>query len=588
MSADQRIKGWVRSFRDTWGFVNSDSFPGDVFVGIKSNPHLESLSEQDIVEFEIKIGSNGKKEAVNVVVVSGQQQGGCGFFSNGEVPGEIPGDENLGGAVRYAGWVRSFKDTWGFIRSDTFAGDLFVGLKQNPRIQSLVVDDQVTFEIKTDATGKAQAVNVELANQPSFIAPANNGPAVRAQVGHLIGTQCTGKLKSFKDGWGFVNSDMFGGDLFLHTRTNPSLGEVHAGDTIQFEVAEDPKAPSNYNAVNAIVVKDTVHNLVGEVLRGNVKSFKDGWGFLNSSRFMEDLFIGGKGNPQLKGSMLLPGEPVEFQVARDEKGNGFQAVRVKRLCDPTSGMTRNMGMGMMMPIGANFGMGQFGPVFAGANFGGCMGMQGGNVIGGRPMNTNFGGNAQGTASAMIGRTCTGQIRSYREQFGFAISPLFQGDIFVGARSNPHWVTPPQTGDQIKFTVQQNGAKVEAVDVEVIGSSGQPAMNGCGQGSFGARDRSRSPRKTQRTVIGAIPGRPSQTANVPRDPSTMIGLTVPGFVRSFRGTWGFVNSTAFDGDLFVGTNTNRQLPRPLQQGDSVQFTVSAGQNGKPEAVNVQLM
>jgi len=69
--------------------------------------------------------------------------------------------------------------------------------------------------------------------------------AGQAQIPHLVGQQCSGRIKKFQDSWGFVNSDSFLGDLFLHTKTSPTLGNVGAGDSILFEVAEDPQKPGN-------------------------------------------------------------------------------------------------------------------------------------------------------------------------------------------------------------------------------------------------------------------------------------------------------------------------------------------------------
>ncbi len=61
----------------------------------------------------------------------------------------------------------------------------------------------------------------------------------------------------------------------------------------------------------------------------------------------------------------------------------------------------------------------------------------------------------------------------------------------------------------------------------------------------------------------------------------------GFDR-YRGSWGFVISDDFDGDVFVGKSTNSHLERELQQGDYISFTMGMGSSGKPEARDVQLL
>ena len=45
----------------------------------------------------------------------------------------------------------------------------------------------------------------------------------------LVGQTVKGWLKRMKDGWGFMNSDAFSGDLFVHAREN-------------LEIANDVKA----------------------------------------------------------------------------------------------------------------------------------------------------------------------------------------------------------------------------------------------------------------------------------------------------------------------------------------------------------
>lgn len=161
-----RHRGWVRSFRHTWGFLRSDEFQGDLFVGLKGNPHLSCLAQDDQVEFEVKEVEHGRPEAVNVEVLRSGPQSGKTGISGG--PGTRPG-----AGRRHAGRVRSFRDAWGFINSSSFPGDLFVGLKGNPHLDGLSKDDPVEFEIRHDKSGKAEAVNVRLIRD---LAGTESGP----------------------------------------------------------------------------------------------------------------------------------------------------------------------------------------------------------------------------------------------------------------------------------------------------------------------------------------------------------------------------------------------------------------------------
>eukprot|EP00438_Fugacium_kawagutii_P035571 Skav225818 [mRNA] locus=scaffold3383:27144:27359:- [translate_table: standard] len=51
--------GWSGQLRgqDTWGFLRSDAVPGDIFVGLRENPHLGpagGLSEGTAVLFDVR------------------------------------------------------------------------------------------------------------------------------------------------------------------------------------------------------------------------------------------------------------------------------------------------------------------------------------------------------------------------------------------------------------------------------------------------------------------------------------------------------------------------------------------------------
>jgi len=647
-----------------WGFLNSDMVEGDIFVGLKGNPHLTSLSEGDQVEFELRTSDSGKVEAVSVNVVS---------LAGGQEAGPV-----------YHGWVKSFRDGWGFLQSDSFQGDLFVGLKGNPRIQSLAADDQVAFEIRTDDRGKQEAVNVRL-KSPTPQVPA--GPAVRAEVSHLVGQQVQGRIKSFREQWGFVNSESFVGDLFIHLRSNQQLGVVGPGDPVQFEVGEDEKSSGNFHAVNATVVKDDVRNLVGERVRGWVKSFKNNWGFLNSNRFDGDVFVGLKANSHLEPLGLTQGEYVEFQVARDDKAqNEMHATRVKKLNEAPVGIVSatdfggmqghqqvqpmpflslgHVGIAPIVPIqqasmpALNFAAGRgpakvrpedlvdtrsrgvirsfkdgWGFVVSDLFEGDLFLHQGSNPTSGSLNpgdNVVFdivkGSNGKCHAthvqvvpceiSDLEGRRCSGQVRSFRDNWGFVTSPKFAGDLFVGMKSNPMLPRILAQGDQIEFTVQACVGKsrggFEAVDVTFLdGISAVPEIDAQAIGLVPlnrrpvtphsvADARSRSPRQMPQQFLSGkggqnrtgppLRGAAPITPVIPTKPwpSQCIGQTCIGIVRSFRQAWGFVISNSFEGDLFVGTRSNGHLPRDLATNDRVQFQVIQGQSGKLEAANVQLL
>ncbi|CAE8609350.1 unnamed protein product, partial [Polarella glacialis] len=678
----------VRSFRGNFGFLQTDGFPGDIFVGLKGNPHLVSLSEGDVVEFEFHTEKGGKAEAANVRVAGGAT-GSFSSHSSRAAPSSAPpkgGAQRLVQGSIHQGWIRSFTGQWGFVNSDDFTGDLFVGARTNPMLGIVAQGDRVQFEIGSTTDGKSEAVNVVLleavdgatASRPSSrpgLVPsaAKLVPEGRAQVGHLVGIRLTGTIKSFKDQWGFINCAEFVGDLFMHLRSNPDLGVVFPGDAVQFEVAEDKQG--GYNAVNTTVMKEDPQTLVGQRLSGWVKSFKEKWGLINSQRFDGDIFVGLGSNSHIKGPLTV-GECVEFEIALDEKAKqGIQAVHVKptgvmaattasaqaasapagpivRSCPPAPDAQQRLGARPPKPE-ALIGYWSRGTVrsfrepfgfvvsndFEGDLFlhlGSNPGLSvsaGGNV----EFDITQGPNGKVHATAvqvqaveleqLIGQTVSGTVRSFSGVWGFVASPKYIGDVFVGMKSNPHLLVTLKQGDQIDFTVSRSSAKsgnkgYEASGVRVVGGNVpdqaaamqialaamaqaqqqqqmqqmqqmqmqqmQPgdkfqkggmqhmqhapiARGGCGGARAGGA-RSRSP--------------PLMAGRRSADPSTMVGSRLQGAIRSFKGEWGFVTSNAFQGDLFLGAKSNPHLAAgQLNTGDKVMFRVGQSPSGKPEALDV---
>mmetsp|Transcript_48531 Transcript_48531/g.127974 ORF Transcript_48531/g.127974 Transcript_48531/m.127974 type:complete len:576 (+) Transcript_48531:117-1844(+) len=566
--------------------------------------------------------------------------------------------------TRYRGWVRSFRDTWGFINAEGFQGDLFVGLKGNLHLQSLAKDDTVEFEVRRDDKGKPEAINVVVVGrQGGLPAPSPHsspgslqagilgggggccGGGARAEVGHLVGQQLVGRIKSFRDSWGFIQSDSFVGDLFVHKKSNADLGPVGSGDPVSFTVAEDGNASGGFQAVNVAILQEDITNLMGQTVHGWVKSFKDNWGLLNSSRFEGDIFVGMKNNKHLPAMSLTVGASVEFEVAPDDKGaKGVQAVKVKLVSGGPPGVAQQLTMAASARQGMIPGFGipkpealvgrrcqgiirsfkeDWGFVISSSFEGDLFVHKGSNQhIGvlkpGDAVIFDIGLQSSGKCHALnvqaaslpaarglplggacaqaaspfqlgdlVGQRCTGSVRSFDGTWGFANSPRFIGDLFVGLKSNPH-LTGLSKGDQIEFVVRSSGSKsqtgFEAVQVQVLGAG--PFL-GAGPvlASSGGLSRSRSPRplqQQQQQPARGLRGTGSRSA------ASMVGATLSGWVRSFKGDWGFINSPSFDGDLFVGSKSNTHLGRDLAANDQVMFQVAVGPGGKAEALDVQVL
>jgi len=308
-------------------------------------------------------------------------------------------------------------------------------------------------------------------------------------------------IRSFKDDWGFVVSPSFEGDLFVHRGSNPNLVGLKAGDAVCFDVAQQSSGkchainvqPAGMAASLGMTRSSPLASLEGQRVIGQIRSFTGSWGFATSASFAGDIFIGSKSNPHL--GPLNPGDPVEFTVSRSSGGKsmtGFEGINVQ-------------------------------------------------VVGGESLMdaTGFGGG--GDNAAMAGMT-----------------GLNAGNIaMMGAAAQAN----------------------QALLMQGVGVSGFTGGNLSMMGTAAAgTGRSRSPRVSA-TRTGGDTGRQA---------ASLAGAAVTGWIKSFKGDWGFVNSQSFDGDLFIGLRSNPHLPGVLSAGDQVMFQISVGPGGKAEAINVQVM
>ncbi|CAJ1379257.1 unnamed protein product [Effrenium voratum] len=467
------------------------------------------------------------------------------------------------------GRVRSFSGQWGFINSPEFSGDLFVGLRRNPQLSGLAPGDEVDFAV-AEVDGKLEATEVQLVRLNERREEVLTARPM-AQVTHLVGQRFAGNVR-FRDSWG----------------RNPDLEPILAGDPVNFQVAEDG---DQCHADSATVPKSTLSDLHGRHLSGWVKSFKGNWGLIQSSHFDGDLFVGLGRNPQLK-MPLVPGEGVTFLVNRDERAGKFQATEVQSdtsvdippgVARPIAGQPEDGarqearelpelvgevcagvvksfrdGWGfvnsdafvgdLFLHEGSNPGLPRLQP---GDPVEFVVQLQGklGTALG-KPHATNVKLQSQATSfSRWTGQLCSGTVKKFSGEWGFIVSPQFEGDLFVGTRSNPHISGGLLAGDIVEFEVFREKGKeaFEAVKVRVL-SSVLPLPSLRRQAS----GRSRSPRlQTRRPRSLAVNG--------------LEGQMLTGTIRSFKGDWGFVNSPAFAGDLFIGTKSNRHLAGRFTEG-----------------------
>merc|ERR1719219_3295684 len=123
---------------------------------------------------------------------------------------------------------------------------------------------------------------------------------------------------------------------------------------------------------------------------------------------------------------------------------------------------------------------------------------------------------------LVGSRVEGVIRSFKDDWGFIISPSFQGDLFVHKGSNPN-LGSFRAGDTISFDISQSSnGKCQAINVQagVTAAGGNALLGGAGG-------------TTRSSSLAALEGQ-----------------RVTGQVRSFDGNWGFATSSSFQGDIFI--------------------------------------
>jgi cold shock CspA family protein len=162
----------------------------------------------------------------------------------------------------------------------------------------------------------------------------------------LIGQTVKGWLKRFQDGWGFMNSDAFQGDLFVHARENPDIVKYPVANTeFYFQVAMNHRDPrgkpmaTNCTPANPTqqVAPPPASINTGERYEGLMRTFADHWGFIRTDNG-QDYYFHEKSVETFGGELPTVGSRVEFSTAPDnQKPDKVMAVNLKTLVPGTGG-----------------------------------------------------------------------------------------------------------------------------------------------------------------------------------------------------------------------------------------------------------
>lgn len=218
----ERLQGTISKYVPSsgWGFVKSHMFEGEVGFKVESvmfECQSYEFREGESVEFDVQPDERGRPQAVSLKPMVGRK------------PNECQGQ-------RLRGYVRRFADRWGFLNAASFDGDLFVhrdNLLLSPEqlqdgMLPLRAGQPVEFDVSVDDRGRTVAKQITTS---ALLRPVE-----------WVGRRLQGYIRSFQGAWGFINSDRFAGDLFVHRDSLlPQFQgmELAIGSVVEFDVERD-------------------------------------------------------------------------------------------------------------------------------------------------------------------------------------------------------------------------------------------------------------------------------------------------------------------------------------------------------------
>jgi cold shock CspA family protein len=455
--------------------------------------------------------------------------------------------------------LRSYQQQWGFAVSPSFNGDLFIHGDNAPGLQ-LRAGMEIELTIGEDQRQRLTGLEItEPGADPggsygayrssgSRSAPVPRRPAARLpppppsiSQSHARGapreppSRIYGTVRSWKGDWGFLVGQDIDGDVFCHMDAIASGTTPWAGAQAEFSIAVDGngrRAAADvyiYEQRGAPAYpppRQAPRSSYGQaddgVFEGTVKSWRDQWGFIVSPQVEGDIFCHQDGT--VNRMPLNTGDAVRFRVAPDAKGR--RCASDVELIDPSYSYSA-------------------GPSYSAPPRGGW--------------------EAAGDDGVF-----EGTVKSWRDQWGFIVSPQVEGDVFCHQDVTVNRM-PLTTGDAVRFRVapDKKGRRC-ASDVELIDSySAGPAP---AESSYKAARHPAA--STQRGAAGDGP-----------DPRDLIGETVYASFRSWKNDWGFLVSDHWRGDLFAHKDALVSGFMP-EVGMELMVTVGSDRKGRPCGTEIQ--
>mmetsp|Transcript_6583 Transcript_6583/g.15704 ORF Transcript_6583/g.15704 Transcript_6583/m.15704 type:complete len:443 (+) Transcript_6583:57-1385(+) len=331
-----------------------------------------------------------------------------------------------------AGKVKSWNPNkgFGFLISPRFEGDLYFdrdsfaasGMSE----QSVQEGAPMDFLIEQDRNGRARAMQMATGRPPAA---------------EMAGLELDGWIKSFQltKGWGFVQSEAFGGDLFMHRDELPEdveLDRLQPNVPVRFAVKVDPK--NGRAAAQGVMLLD-----------GGLGGLPAGNGAAQRRPVQHRAAPYPVGAPPSAAPSGPPPKAIPQEQADALMGTPLIGKVRKVLPEKSYGFVN----------GDDFEgdlFYHFSESSAALHQQACQGMRVSFTMGskdGKPRAENV-EPIKGEIEDLIGSKLTGTVKSYNpgKSFGFVVSPAFDGDLFVHALYNDFSMGHPQQGDQVQFQV----------------------------------------------------------------------------------------------------------------------------------------
>lgn len=345
----QRRRGMVVSWKDMWGWIACPELPdgGELFAHQREVAPGTWVGVGVAVTFEVGADDQGRRRAQRIVPVDGKGYTGKGVDSKGfggKACGKASdalgfgGNDWSGKGFMGKGFDAKGYDGKGF-DGRGFGGNVFQGLGMGYDGSGKGFSS-IGFG-SASCSGKGAGKDVAMKGAGKGY-PVASGPTA------FVGQTLTGTFASWKEQWGWISCPMFMGDIFAHSEDLKGTdGAVpFVGQTANFTVGTDNKGriralqirPSGADAgrrkrkaaeaaSESEARRGEYEEFDGRVLEGEVRSWRDPWGWIAVPGFECDVFAH-KENV-VSGGELAVGQAVLFFVGRDPKSGRWRATQIQ-------------------------------------------------------------------------------------------------------------------------------------------------------------------------------------------------------------------------------------------------------------------